>query len=690
VARHIGDYRRLFGANGRGKWWRLLADAFGGELMRLAKVGVENFRLLADVAVSLDGDKATTVLVGPNNSGKTSMAEALELFTTGAAKAFSISDFSVVSHAAFQAFGAWALAQGAAVVPTLPAMAMTLRFVYAETAEDLAVIGDLLMDLDDQAYVVALRIQFGAQDPTQLAADYRQQHAQEPIPFLSFLGDRLSDAYAISYFKEHPETGGRELLSDGAVLKRLLKIDFLPAQRHMEDQEGSQATRLSRLLNVHYERRYKVAEPAGYEEVEKAVRAQSVDLTGKYGAAFKDLKDSLNLFGYPRTPKLTIKAELSASAIFKDNTRVYYEAEIEAAAGGDPAPAYELPERYNGLGFKNLIYMVLQLKAYRDEVESNEGPRPRVHLIIVEEPEAHLHPQMQAVFIDKADKFINPGGNAGAQLVLTTHSPHVVANCGFSPVRYFRRRGPKVVVKDLLAFQATQTSPDQKAALKFLAQYLTQTRCDLFFCDKAILIEGAVERLLLPKMIAKAALDGIGDLTSTYLAVIEVGGAYAHTFKDLVRFIEVPTLIVTDLDAIDGDKKKCPVAGGASTSNATLKKWLPGKPALAELIAATPDQKIENGICVTYQVADQAHLPCARSFEEAFIYANADWLLAEKAGLIGTGDLLPGANAEDLRNQAFTLTLPKVDFALDLLVHGGWATPKYIADGLTWLAAQPS
>lgn len=64
--------------------------------------------------------------------------------------------------------------------------------------------------------------------------------------------------------------------------------------------------------------------------------------------------------------------------------------------------------------------------------------------------------------------------------------------------------------------------------------------------------------------------------------------------------------------------------------------------------------------------------------------------MAEKANLTGTGDLLPGATAEELRGIAFDLALPKVDFALDLLVHGGWATPKYIADGLAWLAAQPS
>ena len=46
-------------------------------------------------------------------------------------------------------------------------------------------------------------------------------------------------------------------------------------------------------------------------------------------------------------------------------------------AAGAPAASYDLPERYNGLGFKNLIYMVLQLKAFRDDVRSAEGESER-------------------------------------------------------------------------------------------------------------------------------------------------------------------------------------------------------------------------------------------------------------------------------------------------------------------------
>lgn len=682
--------------------------------MKLTSVAVTNFRLLKHASVALDTDGATTVFVGPNNSGKTSLAEAVGLFI-GAPTKLSINDFSITTYAAFTAFERFAVplvvdesapqsdAPAAAssdapeepaapepAPPALPSIRVTLGFEYTDAPEDLRVVDDLLMDLDEQSYQVAIQLEFGVHDPGKLIQDYRTRRETSKDTLVQFLAERLADHYALQIYKISPDGSEREPIDDRTILAKLIRIDFMPAQRHMEDQEsGAQATRLSRLLNTHYERRHKVDDPASYEELDQAVRAQSIGLTGRYAAAFEDFTKSLLLFGVPSTPNLTIRAEMSASAIFRDNTRVYYGAEIEAQAHL-PAERYDLPERYNGLGFKNLIYMVLQLKAFQDDMRSAEGPRPRVHLIIIEEPEAHLHPQMQTVFIEKAGGFLSDGEGGGAQLILTTHSSHIVATCGFAPIRYFRRRGATAVVRDLLAFRNSQTDPEKRRAVDFLSRYLTLTRCDLFFCDKAILIEGAVERLVLPKMIAQAKAAGIGDLTSTYLAVIEVGGAYAHAFKDLVSFIGVPTLIVTDLDSVGEDRKKCPVAAGYKTSNATLKSWLPAKAAIADLLVATDVHKTEGQVRVTYQVPDAAHLPCGRSFEEAFVYANADWLIANKPLLIATGACLDADNANDLRTAAYDLDLPKVDFALDLIGNEGWVTPKYIADGLTWLAAQPA
>src|SRR3546814_8112231 len=78
----------------------------------------------------------------------------------------------------------------------------------------------------------------------------------------------------------------------------------------------------------------------------------------------------------------------------------------------------------------------------------------------------------------------------------------------------------------------------------------------LFFADKAVLIEGTSERLLLPAMIRKTDAAAVGEpqLGSQYLTVMEVGGAYAHRFFDLLAFLELRALIITDIDAVKDRK----------------------------------------------------------------------------------------------------------------------------------------
>jgi hypothetical protein len=335
--------------------------------------------------------------------------------------------------------------------------------------------------------------------------------------------------------------------------------------------------------------------------------------------AFGGLIESLKRFGYPqrRAPSMSIRAELNSSTLFKENTRIFYGPfrevraaadDVAKAAGPLGAPALEqevpleLPEKYNGLGFKNLIYMILQIQSFRINLERMTADRPRVHVIFIEEPETHLHPQVQSVFIKQISNFLKDGNKGDdVQVIITTHSSHIVADSGFTPIRYFRRKDNQVTVKDLLQFEEQQKPARGKDALdplRFLSKYMSLTRCDLFFADKAIMVEGQVERLLLQTMISACSANGRPDFGSQYLAIMEVGGAYAHVFEALLKFIEIPTLILTDLDSIGADGKKCPVAAGVSTSNATLRGWLPKKAALADLHAATSAQKQDGAIRV--------------------------------------------------------------------------------------------
>lgn len=681
--------------------------------MKLSEIAITNFRLLQDARMRLDTTGITTILVGPNNSGKTSAIEAMLTFLQRPIKQLSINDFSLGCRDAFKKFEQHVLTPPAAAapaggeaaaaapppvappLPALPVMSLRLKFDYDDTGPDLAIAGELLMDLEDTSASVTGEIRFGPANPELLAQAYLKDRDDDQS-LVDYLAATLHDHYKLDQFKLSPDGSQAERLPDRGILQRLIRIDVVGAQRHIDDrEEGSKATRLSTLLHAHYERRYKVDAPNDFKALEKTLRDQSTTLGPQYVRAFDGLMKGLAKFGHPESPKLTVRAELSADGLFKDTTRVYYAAVSASTPPAEGAAAaldqaFELPERYNGLGFKNLIYIVLCLKSFREDVESDLEHRPRVHLVVVEEPEVHMHPQMQAVFVQKVSEFLTPvAGETGVQLLLTTHSSHMAANCGFAPIRYFRRNKGTVEIKDLLSFESSATTDPEKAAMEFLRKYLTTTRCDMFFADKLVFIEGQVERMLLPRLIAALDIALCDKLTSTYVCTVEVGGAYAHLFRKLIEFLQLPALVITDLDSIDGTtKKKAPIANGHASSNATLSQWLPGNSDLPALMAAGEAEKTSGRVRVAYQVPEAAGQPCARSFEEAFVYANAAWLITNKAKLLATGGTFTHADAAALTADAYNVSLPKVDFALDLLANEGWATPIYIREGLEWLAKQ--
>ena len=176
-------------------------------------------------------------------------------------------------------------------------------------------------------------------------------------------------------------------------------------------------------------------------------------------------------------------------------------------------PEVTLPEKYNGLGYQNLISMVFNLMRFRDdwmqvgkveimqEGEAESSFFEPIHLVLIEEPEAHLHAQVQQVFIRKAygvlrnHPELGNDKNFSTQLVVSTHSSHIAHEIDFSSLRYFRRMKPEkeeiIPCAQVINLSDTFGSGDETS--KFTARYLKTTHCDLFFADAAILIEVSVE-----------------------------------------------------------------------------------------------------------------------------------------------------------------------------------------------------
>jgi predicted ATP-dependent endonuclease of OLD family len=353
--------------------------------------------------------------------------------------------------------------------------------------------------------------------------------------------------------------------------------------------------------------------------------------------------------------------------------------------------------------------MIFEIEILIQEFKREKESRPAdINLLFIEEPEAHTHPQMQYVFIKNIKKLLKEGivredgEKRELQYIISTHSSHIVADSDFDDIKYLKKEeGNSVIAKNLKGLKevyVTNTSQYQ-----FLTQYLTISRAEIFFADKAILIEGDTERILIPTIMKKLDIENTQGnslpLLSQNISIIEVG-AYSQIFDEFIKFLGIKTLIITDLDAVDGSGQKCEVANGVNYSNTAIFHYF-NRPTLDNLKGYTIQNKIFNKangqwinqsdgkLCVVYQTKENGYN--ARSFEDAFIHLNRDFVKNNKdtfEGLKNKTDF-----DDDLKN-AYNLAdnciKKKTHFALDILYHSdsnlsNWNIPSYIKEGLLWL-----
>lgn len=691
--------------------------------MHLHSYRLRNFRRLKDAHIELADD--ISIFVGSNNSGKTSATQAVQSFISGGKDRFSLYDFSSSSWKIFDDAGSIDLAAPLQDDYALPSIDLDLWFEVA--AVDLYLVIPLLPSTAWEGTKVGIRVSLTARSSLDIVQKYQtakakgveqaaglppeSQYVPWPRSLTDYLQRELKNEYELRYFildRERFDDNFREIgdyapdelggePGGGTILKSLIQIDNLGAQRHLSDPNSEVGSgrsedlskRLSRFYKRNLDRRQD--DHTALKALFDSEQALNVHLDG----VFKPMLDRLAKLGYPGidNPQLKIMSALDPAHVMSQDARVHYQM-------GDNHGAATLPDSYNGLGFKNLIYMVVEILDAQARWATMDN-RPPLHLIFVEEPEAHLHAQLQQVFIRNVLDLLKIEGDDGSifscQMVITTHSPHILYERGFKPIRYFRRKknGSEQLTEVLNLSAFYQAKPDDR---DFLERYLKLTHCDLFFSDAAILVEGNVERLLLPVMIQQVAKT----LRSACLCILEVGGAFGHRFQSLIEFLGLTTLIITDIDSValvvapagadaveddeieefdvpvenienegaaqgeqDGEppivaadgqdaapvKKKygkacLPSKPGAATSNQTLIKWLPGKLTIDELREASEADKIHDlddgaKVRVAYQIERAVtwngateHL-CGRTLEEDFGLENPEWSQASERKQLG-------------------------------------------------------
>ncbi len=701
---------------------------------------VENFRRLKSARVDLEQER--TIFVGANNSGKTSATHLFQMFLSQKPRApFQIYDFTSDCWGLFDSFD---VEDGDPNVE-LPRITFDLWFDVDE--DNLHRVLELLPSLDWEGEPVGVRMEYAPRDGATLVANYMEarekakaatdgfETSYKPWPqsMVEYLGKRLQQEYEIKYYAlDANECDDQFVLKEGyepfflgthttgasSIVDSLIRVDFLNAQRHLHDGDSQRRGEdLSKRLSRFYERNLQKLDSdldalGAIAESEERLNEHFANVFGPTLARLSDV-------GYPgiANPGLVVKASFDAHGLLSTSAKVHYSLPAPVGAGG--AVDQMLPDRYNGLGFKNLIYMVVEVLDFHQAWVEAEISRPPIHLVMIEEPEAHLHAQLQQVFIRKILEILPaPEADFQTQLVVTTHSPHLIYESGFKPIRYFSRSvAPNGLhcsdVRNLSVFY----DEEELTTLKFLQQYMKLTHCDLFFADAAVLVEGNVERLLLPLVIERF----VPELRSCHLTILEVGGAFAYKFAKLVEFLNMPTLVITDLDSVeapdttavgdDGYKRAASCAvdtPGAITSNETLKQWLPKLEKIAELLDAGVDQKAplqSNGsaglIRVAYQTEEMvswqtAHeVRAGRTLEEAFALQNLDWTQSVDGKDLGLSvRKAPELTIAELHEKLFKRVkgsyFDKTAFALGVIAAAdqAWRSPAYITEGLEWLREQ--
>lgn len=195
-----------------------------------------------------------------------------------------------------------------------------------------------------------------------------------------------------------------------------------------------------------------------------------------------------------------------------------------------------LEEENLGLGSHNLLFMSAEL------LHLNQIDWTGLRLGLIEEIEAHLHPQVQLQVINSLNTI------ASIQLIITSHSPNI---------------GSKIELDRLIICSGSDVYPMggdcthlRPTDYAFLKRFLDVTKANLFFAKGVVLVEGWGEELLLPTL---AKVIGI-DLTAVGVSIINVGNTAALRYSQIFRrsdskVLSTPVSVITDLDVRPEDER---------------------------------------------------------------------------------------------------------------------------------------
>lgn len=777
---------------------RIRAYQAEGRIMYISKMQISGYRKF-ERRVSIDffhTDKSdisnTTMLVGANNSGKTSIVELCEAvfgYRNDMRKIpFTIQDFNI------QDFEDKWLAKSASEIcqflqedsqesqdttsivnklkdlfdrkqdNIIPHIEILIDIDFAED-EDIRSIADYLFFYDEKPksvhfrYVVSSEIERRKNDKEKerrlldsasyINAAYKkfdeiikseQSEQSEQIRFETIIKEQLRRLFGenmsvlVTYCDDKYENDQEINERD---FKNLFHCLFIKARRDLDDtKEDNTHTLSSRLFHL-------VMDDNSWTSSVAPIQQDLMRLLegGEYGRALgsaakqqfqQAISDIMDTNGNSEeTIGLTSRVE-------EGSVRKLLESSVAAVYSSNKD--YHFSEYSQGLGYSNLTLMLIEFQQFiKDCKEGRKEETKKIDFLIIEEPESHMHPQMQSTFIKHIFETLKE--ESYITCMITSHAEQMVCEVPLKQIRVLRQKGCYSSIinpcRDLsenknkyVDFINDEGSISEKEQERRDITYMYSLNfANIVFADKAILFEGDTERMYIQALLREPAKTAFSDdrlrkalkgLRKQYVAFIQVGGAYASAYIPLLDVLNIPSLIITDTDykkakgEEDINSSDDLINGGIaiSTTNETLEKVWSHNQQNHELSEQMHSYYNGEEIVITIRefdnitVVTQSKLDgFGKTLEDALLYklkgdVNVEnifdvadrekWKMMRKKKNI----LFPIPSKQEIAIHDIVKSIAnnrkKTDFMYSLILNNQVkeSLPDYIKEGLIWLAAK--
>lgn len=505
--------------------------------MYISSMEINNFRSFNQATIEFED--GLNVLIGHNNTGKTNLLNALSLiFDRNTSKHLTVNDFNKFIELKD-------------LKESSPEITITVTLTQTKDedllGDDLATVSTWLTSLK-KPYVAQIQYHFFL--PEAETAKYKL--ALQDVESLSEGWDVIERDFINKYVNK--TYVGDPKNQSSVDLEDINRFDFqfLDAIRDVErDMYSGKHTLLKRIIDFFLDYDVKINKDLTDEDRKEKLHQRRINFKENSDAIITIIQDRLKkgkeeLLGYTHDTGATfddfepdLQGKLTEQDIFS-----ILELIIVNEIG------MSLPVVNNGLGYNNLIYIALLLsKMQVDSDGEYMGSNAKVFpMLVVEEPEAHLHPTMQNHFIRFLNKNLND--RKVRQAFVTTHSTHISSNVNLDKIRVFYKENNETKIS------YPGRALDDKSK-KYVQRFLDATKSNMLFAEKIIFVEGMAEQLLMPVF-----ANYMGkSLEENHVALINVGGRYFEHFLKLFDSSNKYTIkrkisYVTDIDPMRKENKK--------------------------------------------------------------------------------------------------------------------------------------